>query len=154
MVATVKLYTDNGGAFRLDGWADRAACKGLANAAILEDPDRETEAKSLCLGDQATGRPRCPVIDDCHRWVIPLPPNKDPGGVRAGRNEAERNDFRRGRTTGHRVKSSSKHCPRCEETKARGEFYRNRNHSDGLDTYCKPCSAEIRAEQRARKAAA
>ena len=153
MTAAVQLYPATGGAINLDGWADRAACKGLDKALILEDPNRETEAKTLCLGDQTTGRPRCPVINDCHRWVIPLKPKNDPGGVRAGRTEEERNSFRRGRTAGHRIKND-KYCARCEQTKPPSEFYRHRRHKDGLSTYCKPCNADMRAAQRARKAAA
>jgi len=33
-----------------------------------------------------------------------------------------------------------KRCPKCGETKAKDEFYRNKSSRDGLITYCKPCN--------------
>jgi hypothetical protein len=152
MAAKPQLYVDFAGAILdTDTWGNRAACIGKAH--ILENPDLEAQAKAMCLGAQATGQPRCPVIDDCHRWVIPLKGKEDPGGVRAGRTENERNAFRRSRTVGHRAKND-KYCARCENTKPRSEFYRHRRYKDGLATYCKTCHAAMRAAQRARKAAA
>ena len=151
MTAAVQLYPDTGGAFHLDSWADRAACKGLDKVAILEDPDRETEAKTLCLGDSLRGIPRCPVINECHAWVIPLRCKEDPGGVRAGRNENERNAFRR--SVGHHAKNN-KYCRRCEQTKDRSEFFRHRRNKDGLASCCKTCHSAAKAALRARKAAA
>jgi hypothetical protein len=55
-----------------------------------------------------------------------------------------------------------KHCPACGQVLPAEEFYRNRRHSDGLQTYCKACHlARVKASkeklpiavQRARHAA-
>jgi hypothetical protein len=40
-----------------------------------------------------------------------------------------------------------KRCPRCKETKADGEFYRN--PSGKLHTYCRPCNRDYASEKRA-----
>lgn len=131
-------------------WGDRAACIG--QAAVLEGDDIDA-AKKLCLGDPATGRPRCPVIDACHTWVIPLKGKNDPGGVRAGRTEEERNDFRAGRTARHAA-APEKYCNLCDTTKAGTEFYRHRRHPDGLASYCKACHDERKNARRAKAKAA
>ena len=34
---------------------------------------------------------------------------------------------------------TEKRCPTCKETKPAGEFFRNKNTTDGLYGYCKPC---------------
>jgi len=129
-------------------WGDRANCIG--KAAVLENPTRVDEAKALCLGNPATGQTRCPAINDCHAWVIPLRGKTDPGGVRAGRTEEERGDFRRGRASRPRS-ATEKHCPDCGQTKPGSEFYRHRKHKDGLASYCKPCDLARQAAFRARK---
>jgi hypothetical protein len=132
-------------------WGDQANCIG--QAAVLEGDDINA-AKKLCLGDGA-GRPRCPVIDACHAWVIPLKGKNDPGGVRAGRTEDERNDFRRGRPPGHLPnRTNKKKCRGCGKTKPGTEFTRHRRHSDGLGSYCKPCEATRQATKNAAKEAA
>lgn len=146
MAATVKLYADTGGAFRLDDWAERAACKGLDKVAILENPDREDEAKTLCLGNQAADIPRCPVIDDCYRWIMPLNRHEDPGGVRHGMTEDERHTKRRRLAT---LRSApQKQCPKCGQFKAAVAFAQNKGKKDGLSTYCRTCEGERRAEAR------
>jgi hypothetical protein len=37
----------------------------------------------------------CPVIQECTTWVLGLSHKQDPGGVRAGMNENQRNRTRR-----------------------------------------------------------
>lgn len=144
------VYSDLLGALLLDPWGPQAACIGKAH--ILEGDD-EQAAKKLCFGDATRGIPPCPVINDCHRWVIPLGPHQDPGGVRAGRTEQERNDFRKGRTTRPRTEPT-KLCPSCRQTKKASEFHRHHSRKDGLSSYCKPCNNAVKAAGRARKAAA
>jgi hypothetical protein len=131
-------------------WGDQAACIGLAH--ILESDDTDA-AKRLCLGDPATGQPRCPVINACHAWVIPLKGKNDPGGVKAGRTEDERNDFRAGRTGHQPTRTGEKECRRCKLPKPVSEFTRHRRHNDGLASYCKPCEAERQAAKRGKTAA-
>lgn len=48
-----------------------------------------------------------------------------------------------------------KRCPRCEQTKARESFSKQRRRKDGLQTYCKACVAEQRKSphQKAVRAA-
>jgi hypothetical protein len=48
----------------------------------------------------------------------------------------------------------TKRCPRCETAKPVSEYHRNRRNSDGLTAYCKPCTVDLAAEQRARAVAA
>ena len=136
----------------LDTWGENAACIG--KAAVLEGPD-VAAAKALCLGDTTTGRPRCPVIDACHADVIPrsTKTNPDPGGVKAGRTEEERHDFRKGRAPRGRT-TATKHCRRCGDPKSASEFYRHYSHKDGLASHCKPCNTELKAAHRAAKEAA
>jgi Recombination endonuclease VII len=43
-----------------------------------------------------------------------------------------------------------KRCPECGEEKPVGEFPRNRNTSDGLAFYCKPCHNQKGRESRIR----
>lgn len=45
-----------------------------------------------------------------------------------------------------------KRCPRCGEVKARSEYHRNRRTRDGLQTYCRPCSNDIRRDYEQRHA--
>lgn len=90
-------------------WGDRAACIG--KAPILEDPDLETEAKTLCLGDPSRGIPRCPVIDACNTWVLDLPARQDPGGIRAGLTEKERTSARSRRTMARARRPVAKVAP-------------------------------------------
>lgn len=133
-------------------WGSQAACIGQAD--ILENPQRVNEAKTLCLGDPATGRPRCPVIDACHTWVIELHGKTDPGGIRAGRTERERETLRR--SIGQRhinptkpiAGPDEKFCARCQQIKPNDKFYLHKQHKDGLSTYCRPCDAARRTDRR------
>src|SRR5438094_383283 len=52
------------------------------------------------------------------------------------------------------ITSDLKFCPRCHEDKQLTEFHGNRAAADGRQTYCKPCSNEIRKEYVARNAEA
>jgi hypothetical protein len=40
------------------------------------------------------------------------------------------------------LKSRSKRCPACRQTKGVREFHNNKRGSDGFAAYCKPCYAE------------
>jgi hypothetical protein len=144
------IYADLLGAIHLDPWGDQAACIG--KAAVLEDPERVTEAKTLCLGNRLTGRPRCPVIDDCNAWVMPLNRN-DPGGVRAGKTEDERRSERRRQAQPTVVTVTEKWCPTCEDTKPAEAFNRNRSHTSGLGTECRVCAYARYATRRTERAA-
>lgn len=42
--------------------------------------------------------------------------------------------------------SNSKTCSKCEETKAKTEFNKAKNHSDGLRSYCRECDNKKSAE--------
>jgi hypothetical protein len=148
-----RAYTGLLGALGLnETWGENAACHGKAE--LLENPDLEAEAKTLCLGSRIDGIPRCPVIDECTRWVLPLRRHKDPGGVRAGMNESERNRARRRRKpTPPKVIAVIKRCGDCEEVKSGDEFYMNTSHTDGLSTRCRSCACDrakiLRQEKRA-----
>lgn len=37
---------------------------------------------------------------------------------------------------------TKKHCPRCEQDKSTCDFYKSRNHSDGLQSWCTVCTQE------------
>ena len=51
------------------------------------------------------------------------------------------------------VVPATKRCPRCEETKAAGEFSVARSRADGLSGWCKACGRQAHAENReARRA--
>jgi hypothetical protein len=66
----------------LNDWRTRAACAGRP-----QDLQGDTQAaRDLCRS--------CPVIRDCTRWVMTLPPRADPGEVVAGMTEKERNRVR------------------------------------------------------------
>lgn len=78
-------------------WMDRAACKGQQHLFILPERPRRNKidgatmkrvnrAKAICRA--------CPVIDECHRWV--MAPKVDPaiGLVTAGLTDGERNQIR------------------------------------------------------------
>jgi hypothetical protein len=41
-------------------------------------------------------------------------------------------------------------CKRCGVEKEFTEFYPHKHHKDGLNTYCKPCEAEVQRLRRAR----
>lgn len=83
-------------------WGELAACKGRAH--ILEG--NVWEAKTLCLGDRNTGKPACPVLLDCTRWVMPLTGRRDPGAaVYAGMTEQQRHKARY-RAAGYKAKAT------------------------------------------------
>lgn len=42
-----------------------------------------------------------------------------------------------------------KTCSKCKVLKPLSEYYKNRRHSDGLQTYCKPCCVTQGNEWRA-----
>ncbi len=42
--------------------------------------------------------------------------------------------------------TTRKKCPRCEQTKDKGEFHKRRQSKDGRATYCKLCSKEKQRE--------
>ena len=42
----------------------------------------------------------------------------------------------------------TRRCPRCRETKALGEFARNRSAKSGYGSYCKPCHNSVVTENR------
>lgn len=42
------------------------------------------------------------------------------------------------------MNEQTKFCKRCAETKSAAEFFRHPTNKDGLQTYCKVCSREIR----------
>lgn len=44
-----------------------------------------------------------------------------------------------------------KRCPMCKESKSKKEFYRSGSRSDGLSTYCKPCSVIASTQVRKRR---
>jgi hypothetical protein len=44
-----------------------------------------------------------------------------------------------------------KHCPKCDLDKPTEEFGKNRSRGDGLQPYCKPCSAEANRLRRERQ---
>jgi hypothetical protein len=81
---TPDAYAELLGALLLDPWGDQASCIGKAD--VLEAPN-ETPAKTMCA--------YCPVIQECTTWVLGLSHKQDPGGVRAGMNENQRNRTRR-----------------------------------------------------------
>jgi len=151
MSHTPNSYTDLLGAVHLDSWADRAACKGLDKVAILENPDMQDEAKALCLGNPARGIPRCPVIEDCYRWVLPLTRHQDPGGIRAGMTEDERHAKRRHFATLQSI--PRKRCPKCEQVKPLTAFHQNKSRADERSSYCRTCGSARRAELRQMKKA-
>lgn len=127
-------------------WGEHANCIGKAH--VLEGPD-VVAAKQLCAA--------CPVIQQCHAWVFPMRGKSDPGGVRAGRTEAERETLRR--STGQKrarqpkppTRPDEKYCGRCQQIKPRDQFHQNKHHKDGLATYCRPCAADIQAIRRGTK---
>ena len=47
------------------------------------------------------------------------------------------------------VPASIKRCRKCQEEKASGLFARNRTSADGLQSYCKACTAKDRADRSA-----
>ena len=46
---------------------------------------------------------------------------------------------------------TTKHCTRCDQWKRIESFAKNRNHKDGLQTYCKKCMKPLRAKNYRRK---
>lgn len=48
---------------------------------------------------------------------------------------------------------STKHCPRCQTTKATTDFNQSRSRSDGLSGWCKDCYREVNAELARRQRA-
>lgn len=61
------------------------------------------------------------------------------------------NEYRRQRVAAKRAAvlaalphdhANRKFCPRCQETRSRSDFHRNKSAPDGLQSYCKACSAE------------
>lgn len=149
-MGTSDTYADLLGAIHLDPWGDQAACIGKAH--ILEDPERETEAKTLCLGNPLHGIPSCPVIDDCNDWVMPLRRN-DPGGVRAGLTQRERRAARRRQAKPVAVTVTEKWCPTCKATRPAEAFNRNRSHTSGLATECRVCANARRIARQDERAA-
>lgn len=74
--------------------------------------------------------------------------------------KACQNEMRRTRKAASREALSAhldptmKHCRRCGTDRPRAEFHRNRSTRDGLQTYCKACSNEVRREYEERNAEA
>jgi len=136
-VATAELHA---------AWRDRAACKGLGR--IMDPPEHRLndrtirQAKAICAA--------CPVLTDCARWVLALPPSVDVAGVCGGLTAAERDQLRLippavTIAPGHKI------CRRCRQAKPVGEFYRDSRNADGRNSYCKPCNYELKTIRRARK---
>ena len=80
---------------RLDGWRDRAACRGEDSSLFFapsyfekpfEKEGREAEAKAICA--------RCPVRDPCLEYALAI---REPHGVWGGLNEHERRQILRAR---------------------------------------------------------
>jgi len=46
---------------------------------------------------------------------------------------------------------TTKHCPRCQQTKLRAEFYRASRRADGLQGLCKVCTNQAKNESIQRK---
>jgi hypothetical protein len=46
------------------------------------------------------------------------------------------------------ISKAKKHCPRCDKDKIYDDFYVCKRSKDGRRTYCKLCSAEIRANSK------
>ena len=44
-----------------------------------------------------------------------------------------------------------KNCTRCKSEKARSEFYRNRTHKDGLQSWCKACWMEYQQSEACKE---
>src|SRR5947209_5408685 len=60
--------------------------------------------------------------------------------IRARRSREKRREAE-GRTVRRRpeVPAGMKYCPACQDAKSLSEFPRNRSHSSGYASYCKPC---------------
>jgi ribosomal protein L32 len=69
-------------------------------------------------------------------------------------NDARRERLERDRAAvrGALPTAAGKRCPRCREVKPHSAFHRNRRAKDGLQTYCPPCSNEVRREYEHRNA--
>ena len=145
---TASAYLDLTTALHMDPWATQAACVGLWD--LLETPALEREAKRLCA--------TCPVQDDCRKWVLTLPYRQDPGGVRGGLTENERNNIRRREQRKpprkRRNIPAEKPCAQCGETKPASDYYRNPARRDGLDAKCRPCRRIDKTETERRRRAA
>jgi RNase P subunit RPR2 len=146
---TPNAYAGLLGALLLDPWGPDAACIGKAT--ILETPELQDEAKAMCLGDPLRGIPRCPVINECARWVLPLTRHQDPGGIRAGMTEDERHTARRRIATLKSV--PRKRCPKCQQVKPLTAFHQNKSRADECSSYCRTCGSKRRAELRQMKEA-
>lgn len=46
---------------------------------------------------------------------------------------------------------TTRHCPKCKQTKAQSDFYRNKNKADGYASWCKLCSTVASVTWRAKK---
>ena len=149
MSHTPNAYAGLLGAIHQDAWGPDAACIGKAQT--LENADLQDAAKAMCLGDPSRGIPRCPVIEDCYRSIMPLTRHQDPGGVRHGMTEEERNAKRRHFATLQSARQ--KRCPRCGQFKAAVAFNSNKAKGDGLNSYCRTCDSARRTEQRQMKKA-
>ena len=56
-------------------------------------------------------------------------------------------DGRKGKGEG----MTTKHCTRCDRWKRVEAFAKNKNHADGLQTYCRECMKPLRAKNYRRK---
>lgn len=136
-------------ALRAEAWAswrEKALCNGLAKLYYSDDSQDQQKALDLCAA--------CPVrLTHCRPWVLSLPPKEDPSGVCAGWTEGERTTARI-ELLMSTATTTVKQCRACWDWRARADYSPDKRSTDGLQPYCKPCTAARIREFRQRKAAA
>lgn len=129
-------------------WVHHSACRDQWNLMDADTSADAETARALC--------DICPVQRACLAWVLSLPPKDDVYGIAAGLDADERRDARRRNRRPRRtvLPRTEKRCCRCKQTKPLTEFYRDQRNSDGRQSRCKGCHAEVLREYRAAKASA
>jgi hypothetical protein len=129
------------------GWMSQAACAGDWGVMEGLSDDDVWDAKATCR--------RCPVRRRCEGWVLSLPPSQDVNGIAAAMTPEERDKARRrARRSRPPVPEATKECRRCLEEQAVSKFYVRPARTDGRDSYCRTCCAELARERAAEKRAA
>lgn len=84
----------------------------------------------------------CPDLTRCQAWALALDAELDPAGVCGGLTEEQRTEIR-----GRR---HPKTCTWCLVTKTRADFHRDPLGHHGVKAYCKECSRQRSADNRAK----
>ena len=138
-------------------WRQRAACRsvdpetffpiGRSGPALMQIE----EAKSVCR--------RCPVTELCLQLAFDL---RLWDGVFGGLTEQERRNLQKRRARQRAAEKAHaevtivlpKRCSKCRDTKSADDFPGDRTQPDGLNRWCRDCSARTQRERRAARRAA